>query len=67
MYLMISHIDEMLKETQTELFRAVLNAFKLELKSIYDSLPDETLIALVLDPRYYFYFYYFYFYFYLFQ
>ncbi len=59
MYLMISQIDEMLKETQTELFRAVLNGFNLELKSIYDSLPDETLIALVLDPRYYFYFYFY--------
>ena len=52
MFLMLGRIDQLLKDTtQDQLFQAVLVGFKKQLQAINDSLPDETLIALVIDPR----------------
>jgi len=52
MFLMLGRIDQLLLDSQDPLFQAVLVGFKKELQAINDTLPDETLIALVIDPRF---------------
>jgi hypothetical protein len=56
MFSMLNRIEEMLNALQTPKFEAVLKGFQKEIKAINESLPDEALIALVIDPRHDFFF-----------
>jgi len=52
MYMMSSRIEDMINENLADEFKKVLAAFKYEIACIFQKLPQETLIATLLDPRY---------------
>jgi hypothetical protein len=52
MHLMRNQVDQLLQMKQTKLFQAVLSGFKKSLDDIFDSLPADVYVALLLDPRY---------------